>query len=72
MYKQNGIGQQANCFCKPSHFTKFYMRYSLFLKYFILIKYMYMYFIYQYQQSKKKVMCDAICVDMIIFCDMTI
>lgn len=33
---------------------------------------MYMYFIYQYQQSKKKVMCDAICVDMIIFCDMTI
>lgn len=32
---------------------------------------MYMYFII-YQQSKKKVMCDAICVDMIIFCDMTI
>lgn len=25
-----------------------------------------------YQQSKKKVMCDAICVDMIIFCDMAI
>lgn len=70
MYKQNGIGQQAKCFCKPPPVIKFYMRYSLFLKYFILIKYMYMYFIYQ--QSKKKVMCDAICVDMIIFCDMTI
>lgn len=32
---------------------------------------MYMYFII-YQQSKKKVMCDAICVDMIILCDMAI
>lgn len=30
-----------------------------------------MYFII-YQQSKKKVMCDAICVDMIILCDMAI
>lgn len=41
MYKQIGIGQQANCFCKPPPVIKFYMRYSLFLQYFILIKYMY-------------------------------
>lgn len=41
MYKQIGIGQQAKCFCKPSPFIKFYIRHSLFLQYFILIKYMY-------------------------------
>lgn len=66
-----GLGNRQSVFVSLPPFIKFYIRYSLFLQYFILIKYMYMYYII-YQQSKKKVMCDAICVDMIIFCDMTI
>lgn len=66
-----GLGNRQSVFVSPPPFIKFYIRYSLFLQYFILIKYMYMYYII-YQQSKKKVMCDAICVDMIIFCDMAI